>query len=1808
MKGNLKDGLKEAQDQTRGLESSLTSLRNTIGGVFAVSQVGDFVRKIMDVRGEVESLQISFETLAGTTKGRALFGDIKSFAVNTPMMMQDLAKGAQTLLGFNIEAEKVMPILKQIGDISMGDAQKFNSLTLAFAQMSSTGKLMGQDLLQMINAGFNPLTVIAEKTGKSIGELKEEMSAGKITVEMVADAFETATAEGGKFHGMLEKQSKGLKGAMSNLEGAWEDALNEMGEKGQGVMVGVIDLTTSAIKNYDKLGTAILTVVAAYGEYKGSLMAIEAFQNMIARQKETIENNRVSELQSLVDDYKSSLDAGAIEAETAATQANSAAKEGNASAIDAEVMAMEKELRAKLAAAEANYNEATSQAAAASLRVDAANDAVKAAEEQYEAVLRVGDGEAIERAEIELATAASAANAAATELQTARKNASAAASQKEAAATRLSTFQTQVDTIQKNANTRATSLWAAATELCTKAMHGLKAAFMSNPFGIALVAITSIIGLLSVFSSETDEASDSVDRFRKKVMDEQSQLDTYYNVLKHVEKGTKSYKTALDGMNAIAREYNMEQISVNDTLEEQEKKYEALTAAIKRHAAEKNLAEAAGKANEDAMNAEKEAMDDLMKAAASASHKVLENANVYNDALGTYEYQTTIVEKNSQHIREITSDTWNMISQDVMTNAQKISAAFAKGPEEGKKAVEEQVTSIESLLRSLGATDQEIEGFHDSLYEYVETSAKGFQGAYSKLERTEAQLKGLANATVDLKDTTNDAIDEMNYEELIRKQQEVQNKIDQLNADEVNIRTNTSQLEALKQLLIDINLLIPDKLTQGTEADLQRRLKEAKNDRDNAVIGSPEWKEANDRVGKLEQKQKEVQGLHAENIGKGKGVRRTSGGGSGGGRSRSGRSGRSRGSGSSGKPSGKSVIDKQREQQRYQELVKEQELERQREAEDLAFETRQHEIDILEESNKKVLDQIQLDFDKRKAEIRRAYEDLEQEKIDDARKAFEANPANKEKVFDPKTVDTSYTDAEKKEREKADAANEQQRKRATEAVYASEAQAMRDFLKEYGSYQQQKLAITEDYAEKMKKAQTEGDRLKLEKERDLQLEQADAAAIKQSIDWGSLFGDFGTMFKEQLEPTLEKLRAITRSEGFKQGTVEEQQLLYELIEKLERSATVWDSDIFKRVSDDMESYQRSMQGLISAQEEEQRVYDETSYALRSVREFLLDAQTRGDKAAMAMWQSEVEKLTERQRKASEQVQACSRAVNEATVKLKASADSAKHMFEGLESAISGLTSGSLKGIGQSLMEFDKLFGGSAITKKVGNALAQGLQDLLGKDKSVIKALTQGLRNLLGKDRSVSKIMTQSLWELPGKYNIVSKALTKALGDSGMTGEILSAVLGIFDAIAENGISGIITSVQDTIIGAVEKLLDDLLSGDIITKPIGNLMEHLNHILDTVTFGGFSSLTDRLGDGDSDKHLEEDLERLSQSNEDLKQAIDNLADELSDAKMSNVEGLYEQQKKNIQEMEKNVQESMARSGAAYTNGHWYKAWTDGHHSSNKKIDEGMKSAEWDAISKLLGKNVRSAGDFWALSSKEMYEVATKLTSEYTHLKDLASDGYKDASEFMDDYITYWKELEEIENAYREKMTGLSFDSARSSFNSLVKDVKNGTKEMLSSVDDMFEDAILNWLMSERYSDRLQGWYEKFSEYMKDGLEKWEADELRTWYGNIFDDMNSERDAAYAAARIDPDDEGVTQSGKAGAFETMTQDQGTKLEGLFTSGQRHWASMDELLGQIADRWGGLADRLGELVENTNYCRKLEGIADDIKTMRRDGIKMR
>lgn len=259
------------------IDGSMRKIGVAVMGAFSVQQAAQFAKTVVDVRGEIEALEKSFVVLAGH-KGIPLFNEIRAFATDTTFQLGDLAKGAQTLMAFNIEADRVMPILRQIGDISMGNVDKFNSLILAFAQMSSTGKLMGQDLLQMINAGFNPLTIISDKTGKSIAQLKKEMEQGGITSDMVADAFESATAAGGKFNGMLEDQSKGIKGLKSNLEGAWEEALNSIGEKNEEVIKGSIQGVTLLVQNYEKVGRVIAELIGVYGVYKAALITLNAVE------------------------------------------------------------------------------------------------------------------------------------------------------------------------------------------------------------------------------------------------------------------------------------------------------------------------------------------------------------------------------------------------------------------------------------------------------------------------------------------------------------------------------------------------------------------------------------------------------------------------------------------------------------------------------------------------------------------------------------------------------------------------------------------------------------------------------------------------------------------------------------------------------------------------------------------------------------------------------------------------------------------------------------------------------------------------------------------------------------------------------------------------------------------------------------------------------------------------------------------------------------------------------------------------------------------------------------------------------------------------------------------------------------------------------------------------------------------------------------------------------------------------------------------------------------------------------------------
>lgn len=244
---------------------------------FGLKELG---AEIIRVRGQFQQADTAIQTLLGSKeKADALLTKVREYAKISPLEFGDITSATQMMLGFNIEAEKVPGFIKAIGDVSMGEAGRFNSLTLAFSQMSATGKLMGQDLNQMINAGFNPLSVMAEKTGKSVAQLKEEMSKGAITAEMVQQAFIDATSEGGKFFNMSQNAAKTINGQLSMMHDAIDTALNDIGKDSEGVIVDAISGVTKLIENYETLGRVLIGLTATYGTYRTAVALVTFAEN-----------------------------------------------------------------------------------------------------------------------------------------------------------------------------------------------------------------------------------------------------------------------------------------------------------------------------------------------------------------------------------------------------------------------------------------------------------------------------------------------------------------------------------------------------------------------------------------------------------------------------------------------------------------------------------------------------------------------------------------------------------------------------------------------------------------------------------------------------------------------------------------------------------------------------------------------------------------------------------------------------------------------------------------------------------------------------------------------------------------------------------------------------------------------------------------------------------------------------------------------------------------------------------------------------------------------------------------------------------------------------------------------------------------------------------------------------------------------------------------------------------------------------------------------------------------------------------------
>ncbi len=238
-------GLKGEVQSLNGV--NLDGFAKTVRNLVPKIGLGMVLGKTIKDGMEQEMRDTSFEVLfGGVDNAKRMIDDISIYAAKSPYGKVGISEAAQMMAGFGIAQDKIMPNLEAIGDIAMGDVNKFKSLTLAFSQMSSTGKLTGQDLLQMINAGFNPLEQMSKTTGKSIGYLKEQMAKGVISSEMVTQAFQDATKKGGLYHGMIDKIS-------NTASGQWSTAMNAMSEKLLNLYQNVLQpLLLPALKRFNQ--------------------------------------------------------------------------------------------------------------------------------------------------------------------------------------------------------------------------------------------------------------------------------------------------------------------------------------------------------------------------------------------------------------------------------------------------------------------------------------------------------------------------------------------------------------------------------------------------------------------------------------------------------------------------------------------------------------------------------------------------------------------------------------------------------------------------------------------------------------------------------------------------------------------------------------------------------------------------------------------------------------------------------------------------------------------------------------------------------------------------------------------------------------------------------------------------------------------------------------------------------------------------------------------------------------------------------------------------------------------------------------------------------------------------------------------------------------------------------------------------------------------------------------------------------------------------------------------------------------------
>lgn len=767
------------------------------------------------------------------------------------------------------------------------------------------------------------------------------------------------------------------------------------------------------------------------------------------------------------------------------------------------------------------------------------------------------------------------------------------------------------------------------------------------------------------------------------------------------------------------------------------------------------------------------------------------------------------------------------------------------------------------------------------------------------------------------------------------------------------------------------------------------------------------------------------------------------------------------------------------------------------------------EISIMREGTEKKLKEIDNDYKKRKAEI-------------DKQEA-EFKKKNKE-AGKKEALTSAQSDALNKAR---DLATKEYNKKLDE-VNKEALTSMRDYLKEYGSFYQQKKAIAEEYEEKIAKAQTEGEKKTLQQEKKKALANFDYESISMGIDWKGLMSGVGNMSKEMLKPMLEKLDAYTNTDKFQQADTQTQQKVVDLMQEIRTYLGTDQNATWQNLAASISSFNQSILEYQTAVKNEELWNAKLANAEKDLK--------NGN-----ITQEAFDKIKKSSDDASQAVVDTKNKMNTFGIKLNSATEAVTNYTSGLTAALNKL--GTWKGNE----------GFSEVQSAVGNidALKGALDESLstmgnGVAKTMGATISKGLGSTLGSiGDGITNMMDSALGSIVGVVAQIPKLILN------LASSIKSFVTGILDSFTQllqfEWLSDLVDSILDSVgnlIDAIFDLPENLFKAleSIVVDGVGGLLDSVvGRIGNVLSFGGLSSAGPSSWFSSSNaKKVNDTIERLTDRNTKLQQSIEDLTDAMEKSYGSKATSYYEQAYKNQEETNQNYLE-IAKARAGY----------HGKHRSWKHYWSGFDDSEMDWIKK----NVKSDfnGDLFSLSPEEM-KILRSNVDIWEHIKNTGKGSYGEKlTDKLDDYIDQAGKLDELSDKFKENLTQISFDSMKDSFISDLMDMSKEAKDFTDDFAEMMQKALLTYSMEDLINGDLKKLYDDWAKTIKDkdgNLTEADIEAFNKRYDGIVQEGVKRRDN-WAKVTGYTGSSSSSQTATSGGWASVGQDSIDELNGRFTA---------------------------------------------------------